>query len=62
MYSKAMSRVKLSNGEVTDQFSCEIGVRQGCNLSPLLFSLSFSGLESELAKKQNGNNIGEQTH
>jgi len=61
MYSKAMSRVKLSNGDVTDQFSCEIEVRQGCNLSPLVFSLFISRLESELVKT-NGNNIGEQTH
>ena len=58
MHSKAISRVKLSNGEVTDQFSCEIGVRQGCNLSPLLFSLLFSGLESELAKNKTGTTLG----
>ena len=36
MYSKAMSRIKLSNHEVTAQFRCEVGVRQGCNLTPLL--------------------------
>ena len=54
MYSNAMSRVKLPNNQVTDQFHCEVGVRQGCNLSPLLFSLFISGLESDLAK----NNIG----
>ena len=34
-----MSRVKLSSYEVTDQFCRE---RQGCNLSPLLFSLFIS--------------------
>jgi len=28
-----MSTVKLSSGEVTDQFICEIGMRQGCNLT-----------------------------
>ena len=59
MYSKAMSRVKLSNHEVTDQFRCEVGVRQGCNLSPLLFSLfiSDSGLGTELAKNKMGTRL-----
>ena len=36
MYLKATSRVKV-NGALTNPFSCDIGVRQGCNLSPLLF-------------------------
>ena len=49
LQSKAMSRVKLSNHEVTDQFRCKVGARQSCNLSPLLFSLFTSGLETELA-------------
>ena len=38
MYLKATSRVKV-NGALTNPFSCDIGVRQGCNLSPLLFIL-----------------------
>ena len=50
MYSKAMSRVKLPNYDVTDQFCCEFGVRQGCNLSSLLFRLFIRGLETELVK------------
>ena len=57
MYSKAMSSLKLSNHEVTDQFRCEVGVRQGCNLSPLLFSLFISGLEAELAKNKMGTRL-----
>ena len=47
MYSKAMSRVKLLNNQVSEQLHCEVGVRQGCNLSHL-FSLVISGLETNL--------------
>lgn len=57
MYSNATSRVKLPNNQVTDQFHCEVGVRQGCNLSPLLFSLFISGLESDLAKNNMGTRL-----
>ena len=57
VYSKAVSRVKLSNHKVTDQFCCEVGVRQGCNLSPLLFSLFISGLETELGKNKMGTRL-----
>ena len=57
MYSKAMSSLKLSNHEVTDQFRSEVGVRQGCNLSPLLFSLFISRLEAELAKNKMGTRL-----
>ena len=51
MYLKATSRVKV-NGALTNPFSCDIGVRQGCNLSPLLFILFVSDLETHL--KTNG--------
>ena len=57
LYSKAMSRVKLPNYQVTDQFHCEVGVRQGCNLSPLLFSLLISDLESDLVKNNMGTRL-----
>jgi len=50
-----MSRVKLSNGDITDQFSCEIEVRQSC---PLVFSLFISRLESELVKNKTGTTLG----
>ena len=57
MYSKAMSSVKLPNYDVTDQFHCEVGMRQGCNLSPLLFTLFISGLETELVKNKMGTTL-----
>ena len=57
MYSKAMSSVKLPNYDVTDQFRCEVGMRQGCNLSTLLLTLFISGLETELAKNKMGTTL-----
>ena len=35
-------------------FHCSKGVRQGCNLSPLLFSLFISDLESYLTTNNSG--------
>ena len=54
MYSKATSRVRISASEATDSFPCKKGVRQDCNLSPLLFSLFLTGLEVELKKNRTG--------
>ena len=54
MYFKASSRVRLSRHEATEEFPCQKGVRQGCNLSPLLFSLFISGLETELQSNHAG--------
>ena len=51
MYLKATSRVRV-NGALTNPFSCDIGIRQGYNLSPLLFILFVSDLETHL--KTNG--------
>ena len=38
MYTELQAVVKLSNG-VTPYFSSLVGVRQGCNLSPMLYNL-----------------------
>ena len=40
MYRNVKSCVSV-NGERSDFFSCNCGVRQGENLSPLLFSIFF---------------------
>ena len=38
IYTNAQSCIQL-NGKYTDSFLCSIGVRQGCPLSPILFTL-----------------------
>ena len=47
MYKDLQLSVKLSDG-VTPFFDSLLGVMQGCNLSPLLFSLSVNDIFQEL--------------
>ncbi len=47
MYSNMKSCVML-NQEVSETFVCSKGVRQGVNLSPLLFALYVNGIELRL--------------
>ena len=47
MYSNAISMVEI-NSEISSSFPCTKGVRQECNLSPLLFSLYIADLEKQL--------------
>ena len=46
-YGHIQSRVHV-NGEVSEWFEIETGVRQGCVLSPILFDFFFDGLVREL--------------
>ena len=54
MYAKASSKVVTENSQ-SHVFRCKKGVRQGCNLSPLLFSLFLSDLEHHLTTNNTGN-------
>ncbi|MEW8544973.1 MAG: reverse transcriptase family protein [Candidatus Thiodiazotropha sp.] len=48
MYSNLHAGVKLENGKCTSYFKCNIGTRQGCKLSTILFSLFINDLVDEL--------------
>ena len=43
MYSKTRSSVQLQNG-LTETFPTTIGLKQGCNLSPVLFNLFINDI------------------
>ena len=57
LYNEVESCVRLGS-ERTDWFSVEIGLRQGCILSPILFSIFIDGLAEEV-KKVGGAKYGE---
>jgi hypothetical protein len=48
MYSQDNVRVMHPTEGLSARFSCGIGVKQGCPLSPLLFGLYFDGFEKHL--------------
>ena len=48
MYRDVRSRVKCNSGLLSTEFGCTTGVRQGDNLSPILFSLYMNDLEDVL--------------
>ena len=50
MYSNIKSRI-FNDSEYSEYFACEVGVRQGENLSPLLFSLYLNDLEMFMQNK-----------
>lgn len=49
LYNEAKSCVKYNNS-ISSLFNCNVGVRQGENLSPLLFSIFLNDLEACLRK------------
>ena len=53
LYNNTKACIKLNNS-ISASFSCNVGVRQGDNLSPLLFSLFINDFESFLGDKYNG--------
>ena len=53
MYGKAKSCVKV-NGKLSDEFICNMGVRQGENLSPLLFAIFLNDFSAFMATKFDG--------
>jgi hypothetical protein len=48
MYSQDNIRVMHPTEGLSARFSCGIGVKQDCPLSPLLFGLYLDGLEKHL--------------
>ena len=56
MYSSAKSFIR-NNNVYGQLFNCNIGVRQGENLSPLLFSLYLNDLQEFLSKAYEGLNV-----
>ena len=53
LYQNTKACIKLYNS-ISPTFSCNIGVRQGDNLSPLLFSLFINDFEEYLSPKCDG--------
>ena len=53
LYHHAKSCVR-ANGKMSDYFTCNVGVRQGENLSPLLFAIYLNDLVSYVSRHYNG--------
>ena len=53
MYKNAKSHVSVNN-ILSDSFPCQVGVRQGENLSPLLFAIYLNDFKTFLSEKYIG--------
>ena len=53
LYMKAKSCVRCKN-DLSSFFSCNIGVRQGENLSPILFAIYLNDFQESLSKNYQG--------
>ena len=53
LYSNAKSCVK-HNGAISDSFACNVGVRQGENLSPMLFAIYLNDFELFVSNRYKG--------
>ena len=55
IYQKAKSVVKIDD-KISNFFACNIGVRQGENLSSILFAIYLNDFQSSISKSYNGFN------
>ena len=53
LYDKAKSAVQM-HGRIGEWFRTIVGVRQGCHLSPTLFSISLEWIMSEVLREHDG--------
>ena len=58
IYYRNMCRVKV-NGHISEEFQVHTGLRQGCVLSPLLFSLHINSAVKRLKEEQYGVQCGD---
>ena len=56
MYNNAKSHVSVKN-VLSDSFPCQVGVRQGENLSPLLFAIYLNDFKTILSEIENYNGL-----
>ena len=58
IYTSTVSAIRINN-KLTEWFDCTTGVRQGCNLSPMLYSVFANDLVKEIYDLGIGIQVGE---